>query len=197
MIFLKHIFSNKQYIKNIIPHLKVIHTHRKWVRKYCFKLGLYWQGLTHDLSKYSPTEFLESIKYYDNGVGSPINKCKAINFFSYAWLHHRGRNKHHREYWTDYYDSGLKCIAMPKKYAMEMICDFLAAAHTYNKKSDIFEMELEWFKKQLNNNIVIHPKTANFVLETFELLSKCGVKSFTRKNLDEIFNKAYFDSDKI
>ena len=49
-------------IKNTFGHLKTVHKHRKYVRKYCFRCGLYKRGLLHDLSKYSPTEFLESIK---------------------------------------------------------------------------------------------------------------------------------------
>ena len=45
-------------------HLKTINAHRKLVREGCFKVGLYWQGLTHDLSKYSPSEFIVGAKYY-------------------------------------------------------------------------------------------------------------------------------------
>ena len=38
--------------------------------KYCFKAGLYKQGLLHDLSKYAPIEFLPGVKYYQ-GTRSP------------------------------------------------------------------------------------------------------------------------------
>ena len=81
-----------------LGHLKTVCIHRFWVMYYCFKCGLYWQGLIHDLSKFSITEFVESAKYY-TGTDSPINKCKAENGVSYAWLHHKGINKHHYEYW--------------------------------------------------------------------------------------------------
>ena len=37
-------------------HLHTINHHKWLVLKHCFAVGLYWQGLTHDLSKYSPTE---------------------------------------------------------------------------------------------------------------------------------------------
>ena len=45
-------------IMKIKEHFQTITYHRKLVREGCFKVGLYWQGLTHDLSKFSPTEFL-------------------------------------------------------------------------------------------------------------------------------------------
>ena len=59
-------------MQKIFGHLKTVHHHRKLVRKYCFECGLYYQGLTHDLSKYSPSELFESIKYYQ-GYRSPYS----------------------------------------------------------------------------------------------------------------------------
>ena len=64
--------------------------------KECFKIGLYKQGLTHDLSKYSPTEFLVGYKYYQ-GNRSPNNAEREETGVSKAWLHHKGRNRHHFE----------------------------------------------------------------------------------------------------
>ena len=55
---------------HLYDHLHTVNAHRRWVRRYCFKLGLVWQGLIHDLSKYSPTEFWRSVKYYQ-GYRSP------------------------------------------------------------------------------------------------------------------------------
>ena len=100
-------------------HLHTVNRHRRLVRHYCFKLGLVWQGLTHDLSKYSPTEFWRGVKYYQ-GWRSPNDQERLENGVSLAWLHHKGRNRHHFEYWIDYcrredgtiYISGCK---MPKK----------------------------------------------------------------------------------
>lgn len=147
---------------NFLAHLCKVRTHRKWVRHYCFKVGLYWQGLIHDLSKYSPTEFWESVEYYQ-GNRSPIDACKENKGYSLAWMHHRGRNKHHREYWTDYYDKGTASIAMPYKYAVEMLCDFLAAGRAYNGLAFTYEEELKWWENQLSKNICIHPQTAKFI----------------------------------
>ena len=84
-----------------LRHLCTVHHHRALVRKYCFKLGLYRQGLMHDLSKYSPTEFFVGAKYYQ-GYRSPNTAERLDRGYSTAWLHHKGRNKHHLEYWIDY-----------------------------------------------------------------------------------------------
>lgn len=134
-------------IKNIWLHLRKIQIHRKWARHYCFGIGLYKQGLLHDLSKYSPTEFWESVKYYQ-GTSSPIDASKAENGYSMAWFHHRGRNYHHYEMWQDDFDHGGKSLLMPYKYFAEMICDYLAAGRAYMDKKFSFVAENEWWKKK-------------------------------------------------
>ena len=85
---------------NIIKHFITITKHKWLVLILCIKAGIPWRGIVHDLSKYSPTEFIESVKYYQ-GDHSPITECKKENGYSKAWLHHKGRNKHHYEYWYD------------------------------------------------------------------------------------------------
>ena len=47
-----------------MKHLATVNKHRRQVRKNCFRMGLYWQGLTHDLSKYSWAEFRIGAKYF-------------------------------------------------------------------------------------------------------------------------------------
>ena len=84
-----------------IKHFKTITKHRHVVIVHCFKAGVFWQGLRHDLSKYSPTEFIPGMKYYA-GTHSPNETERAEFGYSLAWIHHKGRNKHHFEYWTDY-----------------------------------------------------------------------------------------------
>ena len=148
--------------KNFFAHLHTVLTHRKWVRRYCFKAGLYWQGLVHDLSKYNPIEFFESVKYYQ-GDSSPIVACKAAKGYSKAWYHHRAKNKHHREFWADNFDKGTSSFPMPYKYAAEMLCDFLAAGRAYSGIAFTYTEELNWWKKQLDKNICIHPMTAKFI----------------------------------
>ena len=105
-------------------HLKTVQRHRRLVRQYCFRLGLYWQGLTHDLSKFSPVEFWAGVKYFQ-GDRSPNDAQRRDNGYSASWMHHKGRNRHHFEYWTDYSmdGSGISGVEMPKKYVAEMFCD--------------------------------------------------------------------------
>ena len=92
----------KKLLHNFNGHLHTVNSHRRLVRKYCFKLGLYRQGMMHDLSKYSPSEFIPGVKYYQDGHRSPNNAQREDEGVSKAWLHHKGRNKHHFEYWIDY-----------------------------------------------------------------------------------------------
>ncbi len=116
-------------------HFKTITHHRHLVLRYCFRLGLYRQGLMHDLSKYSPTEFLRGAKYYQ-GYRSPNDAERRDIGMSIAWMHHKGRNRHHFEYWTDYRiedgkSVGIKPCIMPMRYVAEMFCDRLAACRIY------------------------------------------------------------------
>ena len=116
-----------------IEHFKTITHHRHLVQQYCFRLGLYYQGLTHDLSKYSPSEFWRGVKYYQ-GYRSPNDAERRENGVSLAWLHHKGRNRHHWEYWTDYSMAQMRYVPvpMPRRYMAEMICDRIAASKIYN-----------------------------------------------------------------
>ena len=131
--------------KNFFKHLHTINTHRLKVFYLCCKVGIPIQGLLHDLSKYSPIEFWEGVKYYQ-GYYSPIHNCKKENGYSKAWLHHKGRNKHHYEYWYDY-EAPMKNPPMPFKYFLEMICDTLAAGMTYQGKDWTKEYQLSYWNK--------------------------------------------------
>ena len=105
-----------------LAHLKTVNEHRRLVRQGCFRLGLYFQGLIHDLSKYSPSEFLVGAKYYQ-GYRSPNNAEREAKGYSAAWLHHKGRNKHHYEYWIDYSATegeGMVPARMPARYLAAM-----------------------------------------------------------------------------
>lgn len=133
----------------VFEHLRTIHNHRKLVREGCFRLGLYYQGLTHDLSKYAPSEFFVGARYYQ-GYRSPNNAEREDRGYSAAWLHHKGRNKHHYEYWLDYSATELKGWAparMPNRYLAEMYVDRVAASMTYNKENYSNDMPLKYFYK--------------------------------------------------
>ena len=145
---------------HILEHLRTVNRHRHLVRKYCFRLGLYWQGLTHDLSKYSPTEFWRSAKYYQ-GYRSPNDQERLVNGVSLSWLHHKGRNRHHVEYWTDYgmHGEGIVGVEMPKKYVAEMFCDRLAASKVYRGADFDPGDPYEFCHRGKEKRLLMHPAT--------------------------------------
>lgn len=122
---------------HIWKHFKTITKHRHMVMKQCFEIGLYKQGLLHDLSKYSPTEFSKGCIYYQ-GDRSPNNYEREVTGVTLSWLHHKGRNRHHFEYWLDYdleHYGQVTGMVMPRKYVAEMFCDRLAACRIYEKEN--------------------------------------------------------------
>lgn len=180
--------------KNIKRHFLTICKHKYWVFHYCSLAGIPWQGITHDLSKFSLTEFFESVKYY-KGDDSPINACKKDKGYSNAWFHHRGRNPHHYEFWVDNYDNpGKTAILMPYKYALEMLCDYLGAGKAYSGDKFSFQNELLWWCNR-RETAVIHPIIKNFIsiclteLARAEVLGKNVDKEFKKMNFKEIYYK--------
>lgn len=159
-------------IINAVKHFKTICKHKFYVAKYCFKAGLFIQGILHDLSKFSPTEFVEGVKYYQ-GTRSPIDACKEKNGVSIAWLHHKGINKHHYEHWQDNFDSGTTHLVMPFKYALELICDNLGAGNAYLGDKFTLQGELDWWKNRNKNcHIAMADATWHFVDCMFKTLAK-------------------------
>ena len=142
-------------------HLKTVQHHRRLVRQYCFRLGLYWQGLTHDLSKFSPVEFWAGVKYFQ-GDRSPNDAQRRDIGYSASWLHHKGRNRHHFEYWTDYgmNGEGIVGVEMPKKYVAEMFCDRLAASKVYRGKDFRQGDPYAFFLAGKQKRLSMHPATS-------------------------------------
>jgi len=131
--------------------------------KYCFKSGLYLQGILHDLSKFTPVEFFSSVKYF-NGKKSPT-ECERDNLgYSLAWLNHKGRNKHHWEYWIDH-ELKFDSSRMPEKYVYEMVCDQIGAGQVYMGKEWKQSSPLE-YHLSCKNRRGLHPET----LELFEMI---------------------------
>lgn len=178
-------------LKKTLLHFGKILTHKYWVAKYCFKCGLYWQGLTHDNSKFSWIEFWESVRYYQ-GTSSPINEAKRLKGYSDAWQHHKGRNPHHYEHWTDNYDSGTTTIKMPYKYAVEMICDYLGAARAYMGSEFSYSKEYDWWmKKVMFNPPKMHKQTQEFVTAVFQTLRDLEKEPVYCIHVDVVLNKKF------
>lgn len=174
-------------INNFFKHLHRINKHRWLVFKLSIRAGIPFRGLLHDLSKYSPTEFWEGVKYYNEGH-SPITKCKRINGYSKAWLHHKGRNKHHFEYWYDF-NCQNPTIVMPYKYTVEMICDTLAASMVYNKKNWTPIETLEYFNRRKDKEY-INESISSILEEVYTLILTNEIKDVVnKKKLKEIYYK--------
>ena len=171
----------------VLKHMKLVMKHKWVVFKLCCKIGIPWRGFMHDLSKFSPTEFFESAKYY-NGYRSPITICKQEKGYSKAWLHHKGRNKHHPEYWIDV-SLPEKAVIMPYKYAAEMICDKMAAGIVYQGKKWTKDWQINYYLREREKSI-IHPQIDKFMIAIFTEVSKNGLDAaLTKENVKKLYEK--------
>ena len=174
-------------IKKTFKHLHTVNIHRFRVFKLCCRVGIPFRGLMHDLSKYSPQEFWESVKYYQ-GSYSPIRNAKAIEGYSKAWLHHKGRNKHHYEYWFDFNTPEMTPL-MPFKYFLELVCDSYAAGRTYCGKDWTEEYQENYWKKSRKDKY-LSPKLVKILDEVYSNGTKYGLKKVLKKRyLRRIYNK--------
>ena len=148
------------WFQNFWAHLHTVRHHRKLVRQHCFAVGLYRQGLLHDLSKYSPIEFFAGVRYFQ-GNRSPNDAQRKAVGYSASWLHHKGRNRHHLEYWIDYSAHGkhrMEGMEMPVPYVVEMFCDRMAASKTY-RKGDYRDADPFDYYQRSKDHYLIHPNT--------------------------------------
>ena len=171
-------------------HFKTITRHKLLVMKYCFKIGLYKQGILHDLSKYSWTEFSVGCRYYQ-GNRSPNNAEREDKGYSSAWLHHKGRNKHHYEYWIDYSLDGKHVLAgmkMPVRYVVEMFLDRIAASKVY--KGDKYK-DSDPIEYYMNGNAgeLIHPETRALLEKLLHMLAEQGEEVTYRYIKKEVLKK--------
>lgn len=196
-------------------HLKTITEHKLLVMEGCFKIGLYRQGLMHDMSKYLPSELLEGFRYYEDGTSSPNNGERRAKGYSGAWLHHKGRNRHHFEYWLDYRlpadrhpspgkamksgkegrkeDFGapfpLQAVQMPRRYVAEMLMDRIAASKNYNKDSYTQHDALAYFEKGMGHYLM-HPQTKKELRGMLRILDEKGEEELIRF-VKEYYLKGY------
>lgn len=171
-------------------HFKTINHHKRLVMELCFKLGMYRQGLLHDLSKYHPVEFLVGAKYYQ-GDRSPNAAEREQKGYSTAWLRHKGRNKHHLEYWIDYSldgDHSMTGMKMPLKYVVEMFCDRVAASKNYRGEEYRDSDPYEYYMKS-KDHLLIHPDTARLLESMLLYLKKNGEEKTLRYIRKHILSK--------
>ena len=155
-------------------HFATITRHRHCVIAHCFRAGIGFQGLFHDLSKYSPVEFLTGAKYYQ-GTRSPNEKERELYGYSAAWLHHKGRNRHHFEYWNDLnpVTKRYEPVPMPLRFVKEMFCDRVAASKIYQGKNYQDEHPLAYFLRG-NARLHMHKDTADLLESWLRILAEQG-----------------------
>ncbi len=172
-----------------IKHFNTITSHKFRVMRYCFACGLYLQGLCHDMSKYTPTEFYIGMKYY-KGTYSPNDAERKARGYSSAWLHHKGHNKHHLEYWIDYNPKGefpLAGMEMPLKYVCEMVCDRIAASEIYLKDNYTNASAYEYYDRG-RNHLILHEKTRE-LLEKLLIMVRDEGKEQTFKYMKQLLKQ--------
>lgn len=173
-------------------HFKTITYHRWLVMQGCFRVGLYWQGLTHDLSKYSPAEFCIGVKYYQ-GDRSPNGAEREDKGYSEAWMHHKGRNRHHYEYWTDMdrVTRKYESVPMPRKYLVEMVMDRRAACIVYQKEKYHDGSALEYFLGS-RERVLMHEKTRRELGHILTMLRDRGERETFRYLKREVLKNKPF-----
>jgi hypothetical protein len=155
-------------------HFKTITKHKWLVLDGCFRVGLYRQGLAHDLSKYSPTEFRVGARYYQ-GNKSPNAAERAEKGYSEAWMHHKGRNKRHYEDWTDMSkETGrYESVPMPRKYLVELVMDRRAACKVYEGEKYTPAWALNYLERS-RERLLMHPQTLRELTHILTMLRDEG-----------------------
>ena len=177
-------------LKKLWKHICTVCEHKKNVARYCFKFGIGWRGIMHDIHKFSWTELYESAKYY-TGTCSPIPIAKKENGVSIAWMHHKNHplGKHHYEYWQDNFDTGRKSLIMPFVYNLEALCDYLGACKTYgnlNDDMDVYKSEEKFWKEiGRDRSVAMHEVNKMFIDACLEKLVKDG--KLSRQTAEEYY----------
>ena len=158
-------------------HFKTVMKHKKVVFRECKACGIAWQGFVHDLSKFSHAEFAPSAKYFQ-GNRSPIDAEKEAIGYSSAWMHHKGHNPHHWEYWTDFDKDGtIIANPIPTKYVIEMVCDWVGAGMVYAKGTWKQSDPLDYYNK-VRAGRHFNPKTEELILKLLVCIKEKGLSEF-------------------
>jgi hypothetical protein len=152
-------------------YLSYIIRHKWFVFIACCRFGIPFRGLTHDLSKLLPSEWLPYCQYFYGGPHQAYDtfpswlkyefdcwkysKEHVEQEFDQAWLFHQHRNNHHWQYWLLKNDDGsLVALQMPNKYVTEMVCDWVGAGRAITGKYEV----KEWWQKN-QDKMILHSST--------------------------------------
>jgi len=159
---------------NLMKHLNTITKHKWYVFCACKDIRLYWRGITHDMSKYTPIELFSSAQYFQ-GTKSPIDVEKTAKGYSLAWQHHKRKNSHHWEYWIDFKDGQVITLKIPYKDVLELICDWIGAGKAYNTSDWNQKVPYEYWMKN-KHKYKLHPETEVFINQILVDINHFGWK---------------------
>lgn len=174
-------------LQNTVGHFRTITHHKLLVMQLMIRLGLVWQGINHDNSKYSPIEFWRGVRYFQ-GTRSPNAAEREDLGYTEAWMHHKGRNRHHFEYWMDIGKKpakGFRGMPMPTRYIVEMFCDRVAACKVYQQDAYTDASPLQYFLTH-EYNLMMHPDTAAMLEVMLRYLADNGEEAaieYIRENI--------------
>lgn len=155
-----------------LQYLRYFVSHKIFVFQECRKRGITWRGITHDLSKLRPDEWLPYARYFygkypkqselsvyeKTYYWNTLTKERVSDDFDMAWLLHQKRNQHHWQWWILREDSGkVKCFPMPYDVVLEMVSDWIGAG-----KAQGHDDVKEWYAKN-KNKMQLHETTRSEV----------------------------------
>lgn len=96
-------------------------------------------------------------------------------------MHHKGRNKHHYEYWTDLnrQTRRYEAVPMPRRYLVEMVMDRRAACITYQGSAYTTASPLKYYTGSMERNLM-HPQTQRELEYILTMLRDRGEESTFR-----------------
>ena len=171
-------------------YFKTILRHKKYVFIECAKCGIFWQGVKHDLSKFSKEEFEASAMFYANGkYGEKTDEIKRA--YSQAWLHHKGVNPHHWEWWIDFGKRGEIVVnKIPYKYVVEMVCDWVGAGRVYEKEEWKQDAPLNYYNK-VRDGRYFDPDTEVLIMRFLTCIKDKGLDEFHKMAKNKTIKKSY------
>ncbi len=174
------VYNGFMSVKGFFIHLKTVNSHRLGVFVNGCKLGIGFQCLFHDLSKYSHAEFSISVKYATGRVSPVYLERKENNLSSLIAIHHVAKNKHHWEYWTDFQKGKIVSRSMPYKYLLEYVADTLSASKTYNKAAFTPSCTLEYFNAR-SADYYMTRRSREFIRWCLERYAESGFKNLKKR----------------
>jgi len=148
-----------------LRYLAYVLRHKWFVFTECCKLGIWWQGVTHDLDKFRPSMWFPYVDVFYGNKPSPRDHSGYYDDskvekepFLLAWLGHIHRNKHHWQYWVLLHDDGgQSTFPMSDRYRREMLADWRGAGRAQGKPDT-----KTWYEKN-KNHMILHEKTRNWI----------------------------------